>query len=374
MEQKEKKFSIWSEVEPYCVLRMIWKNLWMVLMAAALFLMLAYLVMTLFVKPTYSCTTTFAVTQKYKSGNYSPGSASIASGTAEQFASLLTSPTLMNRVRQQTGIDTAGTTVRARAVEDTNLITMTVSSQSPKKAYDMTSGILNHYTDYSQYIFDSVVLEPVSMPGVPTDAGYAATKRRVLMVSAPLGALLMVALLAFVTIISGTVQTPTGARNQVDGTLLSVISHERKHRTFKGWLLRKKTSLLISNPTTAFLYVETIHQLRARLEHAKRHHRCKTFLITSVGENEGKSTVAANLALSLAKKHQKVLLIDCDLRSIWSLSSSPTPPRRSTPCSRAAWSPRDLSGRCNTARQTTSSVSTAAASAATRASCSPPGR
>ena len=35
--------------------------------------------------------------------------------------------------------------------------------------------------------------------------------------------------------------------------------------------------------------------------------------MTSVVENEGKSTVAANLALAMAEKHRKVLLIDGDL-------------------------------------------------------------
>ena len=40
----------------------------------------------------------------------------------------------------------------------------------------------------------------------------------------------------------------------------------------------------------------------------------KVLLVTSVGENEGKSTVAANLALSMSEKHKKVLLVDGDLR------------------------------------------------------------
>lgn len=38
-------------------------------------------------------------------------------------------------------------------------------------------------------------------------------------------------------------------------------------------------------------------------------------LVTSVTAGEGKSTVASNLALALAKKHRAVMLIDADLRN-----------------------------------------------------------
>ena len=40
----------------------------------------------------------------------------------------------------------------------------------------------------------------------------------------------------------------------------------------------------------------------------------KILMVTSFLENEGKSTVAANLALAMGQKGKKVLLLDCDLR------------------------------------------------------------
>ena len=50
------------------------------------------------------------------------------------------------------------------------------------------------------------------------------------------------------------------------------------------------------------------------MEYHARKRGQKVILVTSVGENEGKSTIAANLALSLAEKNRSVVLLDCDFR------------------------------------------------------------
>lgn len=313
--EKSKKTSAWASIEPYCVIRSILKNFWMVIVTALLFVMSVYLYQTVLEKPSYSCTTTFAVTSKTAMLTAVTNSSNSATtSAASQFAQLLQSSTLLNAAAEELEQSEFPAQVSATAIEGTNLVTMNVTAESPKLAYDSAVAILHNYEEYSQYIFNSVVMKPVTMPNVPTSLASQRSQQRLLLLSGPVGALVMIVVLALMNIFTGTVQTVTGARAQVDGELITSIQHERKNRTWKERISRQKRSLLISSPTTSFFYTETIHQIRTKLEHCKHRHGCKTFLFTSVSENEGKSTVAANVALSLAKKHKKVLLVDCDLR------------------------------------------------------------
>ena len=50
------------------------------------------------------------------------------------------------------------------------------------------------------------------------------------------------------------------------------------------------------------------------MDYLLRRAQGKTVMVTSLLEDEGKSTVAVNLALAMARRHKNVLLIDLDLR------------------------------------------------------------
>lgn len=76
-------------------------------------------------------------------------------------------------------------------------------------------------------------------------------------------------------------------------------------------------------------FAEQFRSLRSRLYEYRGFHKLKTVLVSSGMPKEGKTFVAANLALTLARyKNNRVLLIDADLRrnSLHALlGTSPTP-------------------------------------------------
>lgn len=59
---------------------------------------------------------------------------------------------------------------------------------------------------------------------------------------------------------------------------------------------------------------ESFRILRTNLQYSSLDKKHKVIVITSSNPGEGKTTIASNLALTLAEEEKKVILIDCDLR------------------------------------------------------------
>lgn len=87
----------------------------------------------------------------------------------------------------------------------------------------------------------------------------------------------------------------------------------RKNNKLSTDTLKNGVKLITSaNPKNTVS--EQFRTIRTNINFSSVNRSIKTILFTSSEASEGKSTVAANLAVTWAQQHQKTLLIDADLR------------------------------------------------------------
>ena len=116
----------------------------------------------------------------------------------------------------------------------------------------------------------------------------------------------------------------TGAVNLVDDSVVSQNAAELIDQTADNSALSACAAFAISSTPQARLVAisdehghaaEKVRVLATKLRHIASRRHLKTVLVTSSMQGEGKSVIAANLAITLAKSaHVRVLLIDGDFR------------------------------------------------------------
>lgn len=285
---------------------------WLVVVLAALMVGVgAYISTDNAYVPSYRTSAVFVVTTRGSSTTVY-NNLSSTSNVASLFTELLNSTIMRRTIMEEMGVDSLDASVSTAVIPNTNLITMTVTSTSPRTAFLTAQALIDHHESLTYSVVDGLVMEVLQHPSVPTAPINRVNASGEMKRMAILAAMAAAVVLAVMSYLRDAVRSGTEAQEKLDCDYLGEIPHEKKYKTVFSSLLRRKTSILIDNPVTSFKYVETIRKLRRRVE--QHMDGGKVVMVTSLLENEGKSTVAVNLALAMARKHGRVLLIDCDLR------------------------------------------------------------
>lgn len=295
------------------LVRVLTRGLWMAVLAGIIFGCIGYVIADMRYQPKYQTRTTFVVHQR---GSYSTvyGNLNAATGLAQSFSQVLKSDVMRKRVAEDIGVSSVDGEIEASVISETNLLEMRVTASTPRMAYRITRSILTRYNELTGAALSNIALEILQQPYVPVRPSNAPNSSRVARIAGLIGAVLMLAYIGVTAYLRDTIKSEKDVEEALDTKLVAVLHHERKNKTLISAIRQPKRSLLISDPTTGFLYVESVKKLRSRVEYQLRHSGAKVIMVSSVLENEGKTTVATNLAIAMGRKYKKVLLIDGDMR------------------------------------------------------------
>lgn len=295
-----------QRIDYYGIMRDVAANRVVIILLALAMGLFAFSYKSLTYHPQYETEAVFVVSNTGTSNNVYLNLQS-AQETAANFQGILNSNILRKTVAEELDMKSFQGTANARSIEGTNLMVLTVRAGDPRTSYAEMMGILENYKDVSAKIIGRVVLTTLRAPTVPSEPANPMNAVKPAIIVALLTAAALILLLGFLSLKATTIRTEYDIVDKLDVNRLATITHEKYSADLD--------SLLVTDPTVSFHYVETMQKLARRVMSRMDAKGAKSILITSVMANEGKSTVAANLALSMALSNKKVVLIDCDFRN-----------------------------------------------------------
>lgn len=172
--------------------------------------------------------------------------------------------------------------------------------------------VIKNYPDAAKFVLGETKLIVLDETGVPTDSGKKQFVRESYKRGAKQGALLGLAVLAVYVFTRNTVKNTRELRNKLNINGLGSLPYipEKKRRKKK---VQRSINILSERIPQA--YVEAMRKLRTRVIKELDRSGFKTLLVTSSRPDEGKTSVAVNLAASMAQSGKSVILADCDLRN-----------------------------------------------------------
>ncbi|BAZ20166.1 putative exopolysaccharide biosynthesis protein [Kalymmatonema gypsitolerans NIES-4073] len=177
----------------------------------------------------------------------------------------------------------------------------------------------------NQNVGNARIISPALIPDKP------AGSRKILMITGGgvLGILLGVIAAFTLDLIDRSVKTVKEARELFKYTLLGVIPSISSNSTKSSFLrgVDQPIPRVIGTDIPQFPVGDAYQMLQANLKFLSSDNELKAIVVTSSVPKEGKSEVAANLAVAMAQVGRRVLLVDADMRHpvqhhVWGMTNA----------------------------------------------------
>ena len=226
------------------------------------------------------------------------------------FSDIISTEAMRELIAQSLGKDTFNATINASlAAENSNLFALTVRSSDPQEAYDVLNAVMENYPRVAAMVLGDTRIYVIEEATVPASPANSRSWKGSAVKGAILGAGVVVLIMGIIALSIHTVNSADDLKNAVSIKCLGTLPYCRVKKRTGG-----NGSILITESSASRPFTEAILTVRARLLHYCKKNDAKVILITSTVPGEGKTTLAANLAVSLAQNGSKVILVDADLR------------------------------------------------------------
>ena len=288
---------------PY-ICRHLWKNIFVILMSACIVGIAAFVGLDMYMGSSYTASMNLSVIARDNSGTrLNDGSLNTA---ITRNLNVLNSDMLAEQICKDSQIERLPGTISASQVADTNMITLNATASSAEEALRLLKSALESYPTLTGYFESGYMFR--NLTALSADNIQKQDARP--LYYAALAALLVLAggvgLTVFLCMSTDKVYNRQQAAMVLDIPVLNTIHYFRKKKNQKA--------ILISDSATTGDYEEELDRLTTRVESEMNKNDQKVLMVTSIRENEGKSTITVNLALNLSRRGKKVMLIDCDMR------------------------------------------------------------
>lgn len=267
--------------------------------------------------PKYASSVVFSVKANFSSTTDIEGSSAYLDSNAalalsQTFPYVIGSENTRMLLQMALGTETIPASISATSTAESALFTMTATGKDPEDVYNVLMAAISIYPQAASSILGDtqiiIISQPLGPSDTPINRNNAASSARTY------GFIVFVAGVIAIFLFSLTRKTVHSAedlRKLVNLPCLAYIPTVRlKKRSSKASL-----SITITNPHMESAFSESIRSLRVKLQKALTRENAQILLVTSTIPDEGKSTVAVNVALSLAAEKKRVILIDGDLRN-----------------------------------------------------------
>ena len=259
--------------------------------------------------PVYRCEATFTITAGDGSSLYS--SVNSASQLSMTFPYVLDSDYFRGVLEDALGQDTLDGTIEATAIENSNMVTMWVDSPSPENARAILEKALEVYPEVSRFVLGSIAFNLIDEITTPTTPLNEPSQHRVWGYGIMAGVGVAALVVGLMALFNNTIKSDEDLESISSMACLGALPEVRAKARKKSVAARFVSALDRRAPHS---FRESARAMGVRVRDALLERDAKTVLVTSSVADEGKSTVAINLAEQLAQDGSKVLLVDFDLR------------------------------------------------------------